>query len=200
MNIAKVQTRLAAAQLYHGAIDGALGPLTYAAIFASTGARTNAALLGQGAARYFPEFAITTGLRIAHFIAQTGHETGGFKWLNELWGPTPAQRRYEGRRDLGNVQPGDGKRFAGRGLLQITGRANYARIAKRTGLPLLTQPEIASLPDNAVWTACIFWDDHRLNRLADADDTLGLTRAINGGRNGLADRAIRTAALKRLLT
>ena len=199
MDARALQTRLAQRRLYTGAVDGVAGPMTWTALFRAAGANTNAGLLGQGAAQHWPAFGIDAPLRIVHFMAQTGHETGGFRWLNEIWGPTPAQTRYEGRRDLGNISPGDGKRYLGRGLLQITGRANYARIAAMTGLPLIARPELAAVPDNALWTACIFWKDHRLNALADADDTLRLTRAINGGENGLADRAIRVAAMKALL-
>lgn len=195
-----VQQRLAAGNRYAGKIDGVVGPMTYAALFRFGGAKANAFDLGQGAAAHFPAFGIdATGFRLAHFMAQTGHETGGYQWLRELWGPTPAQRRYEGRRDLGNTRPGDGRLYAGRGLIQLTGRANYARAEAATGLPLVAQPELAAEPANAVWTACVFWRDHRLNALADSDDTLRLTRAINGGSNGLADRAIRAIAMKGII-
>src|SRR5690606_17393021 len=71
------------------------------------------------------EFEITAPTRLAAFLAQVGHESGGFVYAREIWGPTEAQKRYEGRKDLGNTQPGDGSRFRGRGLIQITGRANY---------------------------------------------------------------------------
>ena len=77
------------------------------------------------------DYQINTTIRIAAFLAQIGHESGGLKWLSELWGPTPAQSRYEGRKDLGNVQPGDGFLYRGRGFIQLTGRANYASARDR---------------------------------------------------------------------
>lgn len=83
-------------------------------------------------------------------LATAWHETGAFKWLREIWGPTPAQKAYEGRADLGNTVPGDGKRFMGRGYVQITGRRNYTDWSKRTGLALTTQPDLAEQPAVAV--------------------------------------------------
>lgn len=85
-------------------------------------------------------YGIDTKARQAAFLAQIGHESGRLRYVRELWGPTPAQRRYEGRKDLGNTQPGDGKRFMGRGLIQVTGRANYTTCGQALGLPLLEQP------------------------------------------------------------
>ena len=86
----------------------------------------------------------------AYVLATAWHETGAFKWLRELWGPTAAQKRYEGRKDLGNTQRGDGKRFMGRGFVHITGRWNYTDWAQRTGLDLVGKPEIAEKPEVAV--------------------------------------------------
>ena len=87
---------------------------------------------------------INTALRLAHFLTQITHESGGLYYTQELWGPTPAQLRYEGRADLGNTQPGDGQRYMGRGPLQITGRANYRAAGLRLGYPLEDQPELAA--------------------------------------------------------
>lgn len=80
--------------------------------------------------------------KLAYILATAHHETGAFKWLHEIWGPTDAQRRYEGRADLGNTQPGDGKRYMGRGFVQLTGRRNYADWSKRTGLDLIAKPDL----------------------------------------------------------
>ncbi len=131
---------------------------------------------------------INTPARAAAFLAQVGHESGQLRYLREIWGPTPAQVRYEGRADLGNAQPGDGKRFMGRGLIQITGRKNYADCGAALGLDLITQPELLEKPQNAAASAAWFWVQHNLNRFADRGDFVGLTRAINGGTNGIADR------------
>jgi putative chitinase len=76
-------------------------------------------------------YGIDTPARQAAFLSQIGHESGGLQWVREIWGPTAAQRRYEGRLDLGNVQRGDGKRFMGRGFIQTTGRANYVKVRDR---------------------------------------------------------------------
>ena len=130
--------------------------------------------------------------RVAAFLAQLGHESGELQFLEELWGPTPAQKRYEPpgelARRLGNTQRGDGRRFKGRGPIQITGRANYARYGELLGLDLVGQPEQAADPEVGFEIAALFWDRNGLNALADAGDFETITRRINGGLNGLADR------------
>lgn len=139
-------------------------------------------------------FGINTPQRIAAFLAQIGHESGRLAYVREIWGPTPAQARYEGRADLGNTQPGDGKRYMGRGLIQTTGRANYR--ATRDGLAqyLPHVPDFEAVPalleraDMAAMSAAWFWHSRGLNALADVGDFLKITRRINGGTNGLADR------------
>jgi putative chitinase len=145
------------------------------------------------------KYGVTGNLRIAHFIGQTAHESGGFKWLAELWGPTPAQARYEGRDDLGNNEPGDGKRFKGRGLIQVTGRANYRRATRRLGHDFIARPQDLETPQFAVLSALDFWAANGLSAIADLDDVRGVTRRINGGFNGLADRIARTAKAKQFL-
>ena len=126
--------------------------------------------------------------RVAAFIAQLGHESGQLRYVREIWGPTPAQAKYEGRADLGNTQPGDGSKYRGRGLIQITGRANYAACGEALGLDLITQPELLELPQYASMSAAWFWKQNGLNDLADRDQFNTITRRINGGLNGLQDR------------
>jgi len=133
-------------------------------------------------------YEINTPLRIAAFIAQIGHESGCLRYTSEIWGPTKWQRRYEGRADLGNTEPGDGFRFRGRGLIQLTGRANYARASNALGVDLLASPELLEQPRLAALSAAWFWDAHHLNDLADSGDMRHITRLINGGYHGLEER------------
>lgn len=125
--------------------------------------------------------------RLAYFMAQTAHETAGYRWLRELGSPKYFAR-YEKRRDLGNRSDGDGYRYRGGGLLMLTGRANYQTCGEALGLPLLEDPESIVRPDVAVLTACWFWTSRSCNEKADARDFVGLTRTINGGTNGIKDR------------
>lgn len=134
------------------------------------------------------EFEIATPERQAAFLAQIGHESGGLHWAVELWGPTAAQMRYEGRSDLGNVRPGDGYKFRGRGLIQTTGRANYALTGAALGVDLLAEPELLSQPVLAARSAAWFWQAHGCNGLADVDAFEQITRRINGGLNGYPER------------
>lgn len=131
--------------------------------------------------------AIDTPLRQAHFLAQVGHESGELHYTEEI----ASGDAYEGRLDLGNTQPGDGRKFKGRGLIQLTGRTNYAAYGEAIGVNLVDGDNyrlVATDPDLAVDVACWFWQTHGLNALADADDVLTITQTINGGVNGLADR------------
>lgn len=134
------------------------------------------------------EFDIRTPIRRAAFLSQVGHESGGLRYTREIWGPTPAQLRYEGRVDLGNVHPGDGKRYLGRGLIQITGRANYGAAGRALGLDLINRPELLEERDMAAAVSGWWWQSHGCNELADAGNTRALTLRINGGLNGLSDR------------
>ncbi|WP_275024075.1 glycoside hydrolase family 19 protein [Pseudomonas syringae group genomosp. 3] len=131
---------------------------------------------------------ILTPLRIAAFIAQVGHESGQLRYVREIWGPTPQQLGYEGRKDLGNTVAGDGSKYRGRGLIQITGRANYAECGEALGLDLIHHPELLEQPEHATMSAAWYWSSRGLNSLADKGDFLQITRRINGGTNGLADR------------
>ena len=137
-------------------------------------------------------YGVNTMLRTAAFIAQLAHESGEFRWMEEIWGPTDAQRRYEPPNalaaKLGNTQAGDGKRFKGRGPIQITGRFNYAKYGGLLSIDLIADPARAATPEVAFATAGLFWKTNGLNQLADAQQFVTITRRINGGTNGLADR------------
>jgi predicted chitinase len=147
--------------------------------------------------------AIDTALRSAAFVAQLAHESGEFRWMEEIWGPTAAQLRYEPPSELaqrlGNTQPGDGKRFKGRGPIQITGRFNYAKYGELLGVDLLTDPARAAAPEIAFATAALFWQSNGLNELADQREFVTITRRINGGSNGLADRQMYYARAQEVL-
>ena len=135
--------------------------------------------------------------RVAAFIAQIGHESGQLKYVKEIWGPTAAQARYEGRKDLGNTVAGDGSKYRGRGLIQITGRANYMACGEGLGLDLIKQPELLEKPQHACMSAAWFWATKGLSTLADAGQFDKITQRINGGQNGAADRqALYARALK----
>jgi putative chitinase len=197
-----VQAKLSHAGYDPGPQDGALGRKTYAALFSYMARRPlgdRGAALGKGASAHFAAFDITTPLRIAHWMAQAAHETMGFQYLHELWGPTPAQQRYEGRADLGNVNKGDGYLFRGRGVFQLTGRVNYAVYGKLIGLGLVDHPELAEDPEISVLIACAYWRRKGLNALADADDVKTITRRINGGLNGFEERKAALARAKLVL-
>lgn len=135
---------------------------------------------------FMPRYGIDTALRQRHFLAQLLHESGGLRYVKEI----ATGSAYEGRKDLGNTQPGDGVRFRGRGLIQITGRDNYRRcsIALFGDDRLLIMPEILEQPEYAVKSACWFWMANSLSALADRDDIVAVTKRINGGTNGLEDR------------
>lgn len=135
---------------------------------------------------------INTRLRIAAFLAQIGHESGSLVYSKELGGPSYFAK-YEGRKDLGNTQQGDGARFCGRGLIQITGRANYGRASQALfgDDRLLKNPELLEQPEWAAKSAVWYWSTRNLNVLADRDRFTDITRAINGGTNGLEDRKAR---------
>ena len=136
--------------------------------------------------KYMPKYGINTLNRVRHFIAQLAHESGGFFYVKEI----ASGVAYEGRKDLGNTQAGDGKKFKGRGLIQITGRSNYEKCSMAIfgDKRLLDHPELLEAPDAAVLSACWFWQSNGLNALADKDDLVRITKRINGGKNGLKDR------------
>ncbi|WP_339408064.1 glycoside hydrolase family 19 protein [Pseudomonas helleri] len=144
-------------------------------------------------------YQIVGSKRVAAFIAQIGHESGQLRYVKEIWGPTAAQTRYEGRADLGNTQSGDGSKYRGRGLIQITGRANYKACGEALGLDLVNQPELLEKPQHACMSAAWFWATKGLSPLADDGKFETLTRRINGGVNGLADRQMLYARALKVL-
>lgn len=140
-------------------------------------------------------FQINTQLRQAHFLAQLAHESAGMTTTVEF----ASGAAYEGRRDLGNTQRGDGMRFKGRGLIQLTGRANYARFGKLLGTDLVSNPESAAAFPWAALTSGEYWNDRKINSAADRDDLVGVTKKINGGTNGLSSRRSFLALAKQAL-
>jgi putative chitinase len=135
---------------------------------------------------------ITSRLRIAHFLGQTCEESAGYRTTEEF----ASGREYEGRQDLGNTQKGDGPRYKGRGLLQLTGRANYADYGKALGVDLVNNPTLAAQPALSLKIACEYWKRHDINADCDRDDAQAVTRKVNGGLNGLSDRIAFTQKAK----
>lgn len=168
-------------------------------IIGSTQLKSRIESLVPGVNQTFEKYEIDTSLRMAHFLAQVIHESGGFRWLREIWGPTDIQRRYEGRRDLGNTQSGDGKRFMGRGAIQLTGRANYEQFSKNVGVDFTQHPELLEGNPYAVMVAGWYWNSRKISAHADKDDVVRVTRLINGGTIGLADRKKYLARAKKVL-
>jgi putative chitinase len=145
------------------------------------------------------KYEINTPLRKAHFLSQVGHESAELRYTCEL----ASGEKYEGRADLGNLQPGDGHRFRGRGLIQITGRANYAAFSVDHGSDYTsdsTAPLLSADPSLAVEASGWFWKKKQINQLADRDDLVAVTRRVNGGVNGLAQRGVLLARARFFLT
>jgi len=130
------------------------------------------------------EFHINTIKRQAAFIAQLAHESGEFRYVKELASGTA----YEGRKDLGNTHTGDGVKYKGRGLIQITGRSNYEQCGLALGVNLISTPQVLETPEYATRSAAWFWKTRGLNELADRGEFNKITRRINGGTNGAEDR------------
>lgn len=129
-------------------------------------------------------FCINTPQRWAHYLAQIAHESCELKYTKEL----ASGKAYEGRKDLGNTKNGDGMRYKGRGLIQITGKANYEKYKAFCGYDVVLHPELLEKPFGAVKSSMWYWLKHDLNTLADKDDLKGITKVINGGLNGYEDR------------
>lgn len=157
-----------------------------------------AEVLSAGMALY----AIDTPRRQAMFLPNLGHESGRLRYTSELWGPTPAQARYEGRKDLGNVRVGDGFKFRGHGLIQTTGRHNHRLVTQRLRARFSDVPDFEADPDAltdtkwAALSACDYWDMKNLNAVADTGNFDAVCDLINRGRvtqeegdsNGWEDR------------
>lgn len=218
MDIRRLQTRLGVAP------DSILGPITYAALFRHFGAKEAADDLGRGAARHFQTYGIVTALRLAHWLGQFAHESGGFTDFEEnlsytaerLWKVWPgrfptirsalpyarnpealANKVYMFR--MGNDTAGDGWRYRGRGP-QLTGKENYRAAQARTKLPLVASPSIAADPKHFALLACDYWESRKCNDAADDDNLVLVTRRVNGGSIGIADRRLLVERAKKLLS
>lgn len=179
----------------------------YAIVPRLTGAKgqQQRAVIG-GFAPYLPEmltrFKVTSALRISHLLSQVAHESDSFATTQEY----ASGAAYEGRKDLGNVKAGDGKRFKGRGPIQLTGRANYfaftiwMRAIDRTCPDFEARPELVAEFPWAAWAVFYYWSTRNLNALADRDDLTAVTKVINGGRNGLEDRRVKLGKAKSAIT
>jgi predicted chitinase len=130
------------------------------------------------------EFDITNYRRETAFLAQLAHESAELRYMEEI----ASGAAYEGRKDLGNTQPGDGKRYKGRGPIQLTGRANYNKYGQLLGLDLVNNPTMAATKEVGFRVAGQFWKLNGLNELADQQQFKAITKRINGGYNGLDDR------------
>jgi predicted chitinase len=133
------------------------------------------------------EHNITSEMRSRMWLAQVGHESLSLRYMEEI----ASGAAYEGRKDLGNTQPGDGMKYKGRGPIQVTGRYNYTQAAAALGLDLVNRPEIAADPPHAFRISAWWWATHGLNEISDTGDVTAATRRINGGLNGLSDRQSR---------
>jgi putative chitinase len=175
--------------------------------------------------KYAEQYGINTPLRLAHFLGQTAHESGGFRAITEnlnysadaLQRVFPRHFRvvdankfhrnpemianhvYSNRMGNGNYQSGDGWRFRGRGLIQLTGRDNYTAFGRSKGMSPEQVAEYATTPEGAIEVSTWFWNTNGLNQLSDRDDINSVTRRINGGTNGLDDRIKYTNISKRIL-
>ena len=138
----------------------------------------------------FNSYHVNTPLRIAHFMAQISHESGGFKFLTEL-GNKKYFDKYQGRKDLGNTELGDGVRFKGRGYIQLTGRANYGKFSQFIGEDCISNPDLVATK-YPLASAAFFFDSNKLWSICDrgSDDATvtSVTKRVNGGTIGLADR------------
>lgn len=173
--------------------DGILGRNTLTAVFQKLGANpARATELALAANVHLETYSIKTQLRFCHFLAQLAHESGNFRYMEEI----ASGAAYEGRKDLGNVNKGDGVRYKGRGPIQLTGRANYRKYGQELGIDFENNPAIVALPSVGMLVACKYWSENNLNVFADYDDVITITRRINGGLNGFDDRKNKLSMIK----
>ena len=137
-----------------------------------------------------PKYGVTTPLRVQHFLSQIAHESAQLRYNKEL---ASGEAYDTGRlaKNLGNTpeKDGDGQKYKGRGLIQITGTTNYKAISKDWGIDVFSNPSLLETPENSVRSACWFWWKHGLNKLADTNPPVEkITKVINGGYNGLKER------------
>jgi predicted chitinase len=132
------------------------------------------------------------GAELTAFMAQCAHESAGFSTTKEFADGS----QYEGRKDLGNIYPGDGVKYKGRGFIQITGRVNYTEAAKALGIDLVNRPELAEKPDIAIKVSIWFWKNKVRPKISNFNNTKAVTRSVNGGLNGLASREKFTKSFK----
>ncbi|MEQ1510090.1 MAG: glycoside hydrolase family 19 protein [Sphingopyxis sp.] len=235
INVRNLQQRLATAGYYHGSIDGGLGKRTYCALFSAVARRElgdRGLVIGEGCVAHFVDAGLTMPLRIAHFLANTATETGAYrnltenlnysaKGLQKTWpsrfpdlastqgfvmNPVAlANKVYASRLGNGNTASGDGYRYRGRGLIQLTGRSNYSAreaeiLAAGVAIPLVSDPELASDPKTSVQIACLYWTSRSINIAADADNVGKVRELVNGpARHGLADTKIYLKRAKAML-
>ena len=150
--------------------------------------------------KYAEEFDINTPLRWSHFLAQVAHESAELRYSEEI----ASGKAYDTGKlavRLGNTPQadGDGQKYKGRGLIQITGRANYEAYKKYCGFDVVTKPQLLAQPVGAIRSAMWFWKSKGLNELADRDEFTVITKRINGGTNGIEDRRKYLARAKRVL-
>ena len=134
--------------------------------------------------RYMHNYNLCGKLREAAFLATVIHESGHFRYTREI----ASGAAYEGRKDLGNIYKGDGVKFRGRGLIQLTGRSNYERASKALGVDFVSNPQLLEQPRYATQVSCWWWADKGLNEVADTGNFRKVTRIVNGGYNGFSDR------------
>jgi putative chitinase len=166
--------------------------------FSGDNAKRQAAIItaaGEVLQATLESYEINTPLRIAHFLGQICEESAGLRTTEEF----ASGDAYEGRPDLGNTQPGDGRRFKGRGLLQLTGRANYKNLGRILDVDLENNPELAAQPALSLRIACEYWKSRNINRACDQDDLITVTKLINGGLNGLEERRLFTSNAKKAI-
>ncbi len=147
-------------------------------------AGNRAELFAAPLTKVMEEYEINTPARQAAFIAQVAHESGSLRYTEEI----ASGAAYEGRSDLGNIEPGDGIKNKGHGLIQLTGRANHEAYAAYKGMTMEKVYDYLQTTEGAADVSGWFWKTRNLNELADVGNFIAITKRINGGTNGLADR------------